>query len=458
MDYRVIVLGAGVSGLNLAWRLGIQGIHVDVLESNPFVGGLAGTVRENGYCLDFGPHSFFSEDEQIVDTVLDLFDKEFEPRPRNVKFYYNGKYLDYPLTAFNVLFQMGIASGLKAGLSFMKSKILPRKHNPIKKEEEESVEDWAIANFGEHLYQTFFKPYTEQFWKVSCRELSSRSIPTHTRMSFANTCRLLLRKRFTKDGSSLIEREMLPTYYPKTGFGEIAERIAKEITKKGGNIHLDCKINEIFELSNKKMCVSYNHNGQQKEIEGSYVVSTIPLHLLVNMLKPTPGPEVLLSADKLDYRALIVLGMVTEKQDILDCNYMYVLNRPYNRISEMNKFSPYTSPPNDNIIVVEIPTLKEGAAWTASKEELFDMCIGSLAEDGFLGPGDVKKLFLVKTPCAYPVYRKDYKVHLDRLLSCIKKHERLSTLGRTGEFIYMDADICMKRAFDFADNLKKNFI
>jgi protoporphyrinogen oxidase len=454
MDKDIIILGAGISGLSLAWKLGIQGIQVDVLESNSFVGGLAGTVREDGYCLDFGPHSFFSEDEKIVDTVLSLFDKGLGPRPREVKFYYNGKYLDYPLTSVNVLFQMGITSGLRSGLSFLKGKIISRKHNPSEKEEE-TVEDWAIANFGEHLYQTFFKPYTEQFWKVSCRELSSHSIPTHTRMSFANTCRLLLHRRFTKDGSSLIEREMLPTYYPKTGFGEIAERIAKEITKNGGNIHLDCQVTEISELSNK-VCVYYKQNGQQKEIEGSYVVSTIPLHLLVKMLNPSPGPEVLLSAEKLDYRALIVLGMITEKQDILDCNYIYVLNRPYNRITEMNKFSPYTSPPTDNIIAVEIPTLKEGAAWTASKEELFDMCIGSLSEDGFLEPGDVKKLFLVKTPYAYPVYRKDYKVHLDRLLSCIQQQERLATLGRTGEFIYMDADVCMKRAFDFADDLKKN--
>jgi len=81
-------------------------------------------------------------------------------------------------------------------------------------DEEETVEDWAIASFGEHLYRTFFKPYTEQFWKIPCSELSSRTIPTHTRMSFINTLRLLLLKPIGKTDSSLIEREILPTYYP----------------------------------------------------------------------------------------------------------------------------------------------------------------------------------------------------------------------------------------------------
>ncbi|KKK73166.1 hypothetical protein LCGC14_2896560, partial [marine sediment metagenome] len=135
---------------------------------------------------------------------------------------------------------------------------------------------------------------------------------------------------------------------------------------------------------------------RQKEIDADYVISTIPLTLLVKMLKPKPPADILDSADKLDYRSLVVLGMATEKQNILGCSYMYLLDRPFNRISEMNEFSPQTSPPGENIIVVEIPCLRDSAAWTASKEELFDMCIGSLAEDGFLGPGDVKRLFLAK--------------------------------------------------------------
>ena len=56
----VIILGGGISGLSLAWKLGNQGIKSCILESGHTVGGLAGTLRENGYCMDIGPHSFFS--------------------------------------------------------------------------------------------------------------------------------------------------------------------------------------------------------------------------------------------------------------------------------------------------------------------------------------------------------------------------------------------------------------
>jgi len=453
MDTDFIIAGAGISGLSLAWKLQESGFRVEVLESDSLVGGLAGTVRENGYCLDFGPHSFFSENTEIVNTVLKLFDNGLKPTPRNVKFYYNGKYLDYPLTAYSILFQMGIISGLKAGLSFLKGKLIPHKRN-LAENEDETVEDWAISSFGKHLYDNFFKPYTEQFWKIPCTELSSRSIPTHTRMSFINTCRLLLQRRISKDGSSLIEREMLPTYYPKTGFGEIAELVAKKIQEKESSIRLNCRISEIQKISDRELRVSYTQDGKQRSVKGSYLVSTIPLNSFINLLKPSPDKEVLDSANRLEYRSLVVLGMVTEKQNILDCSYMYVLNRPFNRISEMNKFSPFTSPSQENIVAVEIPALKDSKAWTASKEDLFEMCIGSLAEDGFLGPGDVKKLLLIKASHAYPIYKKNYAVHLHRVLEFIKNEKGLDTLGRSGEFMYMDADVCMNRAFDLADSLK----
>ncbi len=452
MEPNVIILGAGFSGLSLAWRLSSQGIKVSVIEANETLGGLAGTYREDGYCMDIGPHSFFTEDTEILDTVLALFNNRLSSKPRQVKFYYQGKYLDYPLTAYNVLVQMGIWSGIRTALSFFKGKIFPKGRVMIEGQDE-TVEDWAIGSFGEHLYRTFFKPYTEQFWKLPCSELSSRSIPTHTRMSFFNTLRLLLHKRIGSEDASLIEREMLPTYYPNSGFAEIAERITDAAREAGALFHLNSSTTAVDELPDKRIRVRYECHGEQKELEGSHVVSTIPLNQLIKMLNPSPPPEILSCANKLDYRSLTALGMVTEKQDILNCGYIYVLDRPYNRITEMNQFSPLTSPPGENIVMVEIPCLRDSPAWTASKEELFNMCIGSLAEDGFLGPGDVKRLLLARASHAYPIYRKDYAPNLKRMLDYINQRNGVSTLGRTGEFMYMDVDRCMKRAFDFADQL-----
>lgn len=278
----MIILGGGVSGLGLAWKLAEREAPALVLEANETVGGLARTVSQNGYAMDVGPHSFFSEDQEILRTVLDLFPAGIPSAPRRVKFYYEGKYLDYPLTAGSVLFQMGWLNGVQSAFSFLKSRLF-RQHVTPPAGEDETVEDWAISNFGEHLYRTFFKPYTEQFWKIPCAELSSRSIPTHTRMSFSNTLKLLFLKRLMRRGSSLIEREMLPTYYPPSGFGEIADRLAGAARRAGADIRTGCRATAIRRLNGGTVAVEYECNGQVSVVEGRRVVSTLPLNVLVRL-------------------------------------------------------------------------------------------------------------------------------------------------------------------------------
>jgi protoporphyrinogen oxidase len=171
------------------------------------------------------------------------------------------------------------------------------------------------------------------------------------------------------------------------------------------------------------------------------------------MLAPLPPEEVRAAAASLEYRALVVLGMVTRKADMLGCSYVYQLNRPYNRVFDMTAFSPRACPPGRSLIAVEIPCLQGGFAWGATAEKLFDTCIGSLAEDGILGPGDVERLHLVRAAHAYPIYRLGWSGHLRRVLEHVASLGFLTTLGRSGEFRYMDIDRCLRRAFDRADEI-----
>ena len=85
-----------------------------------------------------------------------------------MKMIFKGKYVDYPLSIKSI-FQMGILSPLMSFLSFLKSYTKVSIHSLIGKEKNNnpSVEEWAVDNFGKYLYLHFFKPYSEQFWKIS---------------------------------------------------------------------------------------------------------------------------------------------------------------------------------------------------------------------------------------------------------------------------------------------------
>lgn len=72
---RIVVVGAGISGLTLAWRLEQRlgaGAQVQVLESSGRVGGTSWTQRAAGYCLDTGPNGFLDSRTQIVDLCRDV--------------------------------------------------------------------------------------------------------------------------------------------------------------------------------------------------------------------------------------------------------------------------------------------------------------------------------------------------------------------------------------------------
>lgn len=453
---KCVVIGAGVSGLMLGRQMAAQGIPTTVFEASDVLGGLAGTFREDGYSLDFGPHSFFSEDDEVREFVLNLFENNLKAHSRQVKFNYRGRLLDYPLTAYSVLCQMGWDSTLKALWDFLITKVTPRKR--LSKEEDLSVEEWALASFGPHLYKTFFKPYTEQFWKISCRELSARSIPTHTRLNFENTLKFLFRKKKdrTPVRGSQIERESLPTFYPPTGYGEIAEKLASQLKSLGGEIRLSSKVIEIRPGDLGGFKILLEGFGNPEEIYSDIVVSTLPLPVLISRTRISWEEKVRASAQELQFRPLVMLGMATSKQNILSADYIYTLDRPYNRMVEMNKFDPATSPAQKNILSVEIPALRTSLAWNQTQEALFEECIPFLESDGILKRNEVEKLFLVKTAYAYPIYRKNYGIHLKRVLEALDQIPNLYTLGRGGEFRYMDVDQCLRRAWDLSKKILKS--
>ena len=71
---RVVVVGAGLSGLATALRLRGAGREVMVVERGPGPGGRAGVVRRDGYVLDTGP-SVFTAPEVLADTLAAVGDK-----------------------------------------------------------------------------------------------------------------------------------------------------------------------------------------------------------------------------------------------------------------------------------------------------------------------------------------------------------------------------------------------
>ncbi|NNG27808.1 MAG: FAD-dependent oxidoreductase, partial [Ignavibacteriaceae bacterium] len=69
---KVVVIGAGISGLTSAHILNKVGYDVTVLEKNVNVGGSIETVVENGQLFDRGPNSALETTPIIAQLVEEL--------------------------------------------------------------------------------------------------------------------------------------------------------------------------------------------------------------------------------------------------------------------------------------------------------------------------------------------------------------------------------------------------
>ena len=104
--HKIIIIGAGPAGLTAAWEAEKHGVKTLILESDKVVGGISRTVERNGWRFDIGGHRFSTKVDEVYkiwDEILDSDD--FLLRPRMSRIYYNKKYYDYPLKAFNALFK-----------------------------------------------------------------------------------------------------------------------------------------------------------------------------------------------------------------------------------------------------------------------------------------------------------------------------------------------------------------
>ena len=459
---RAIIIGGGITGLSAAWKLSEKGYEVDLIESNKSIGGLAKSIKIGKYLFDIGPHSFFSEDEEVFKKVMDLFKDEPSEMPiykdRSFKIFFKGKYVDYPLSAKSVLFQMGFLSAILCPISFAISYIRTSVSSLLGKKIEYqnlTVEQWAIDNFGKYLYLNFFKPYTEQFWKIKTSELSYRVIPSSKKLNFAKTLKHLLINKYLELSKreagklSLEQRENLPCYYPRNGFGEIANRIGKKIKDNGGKIHTSQRVDKINLGSNN----SFEVKTKDKTFSGDIVISTIPLNRVISKIHPLHEEKILRTAKKLEYLSLIMLYLITKKKNVLGCQYCYFIGRPYNRVSETNLFSEALSPRDENIIAVEISCHYESEVWKSSEEEIFLKCIEGLKKDNYLKKSDVIDYKIIKVPSAYPIYRKDYEIHLNETNKYFNNINNFYSIGRQGQFYYGDIDQMMRRGFDTAKKI-----
>lgn len=76
MRKKIVVIGAGITGLAVAALLGKDGYDVTILEKNSTIGGRGRQYKDQGYTFDMGPSWYMMPD--AFEKYFSLFGKKPE--------------------------------------------------------------------------------------------------------------------------------------------------------------------------------------------------------------------------------------------------------------------------------------------------------------------------------------------------------------------------------------------
>jgi len=452
----VFIIGAGPAGLTAAYCLTKETPSVTVIEKDPtYVGGISRTVRYKDFLFDIGGHRFFSKSKEVVDLWQEILPDDFIARPRLSRIYYGGKYYSYPLSAFEALGNLGLAASAACMLSYAYAKAKPIAAP-------KSFHDWVRNQFGERLFQIFFKTYTEKVWGMSCDEISAdwaaqRIKGLDLRVAVTNALKrsLGLGRKPRADGA--VVKTLIETFqYPRRGPGMMWEAAAAKIKARGGRVAMGRELTELSYDADRRLWTIQvtTVGGVIETYTAHHVVSSAPVRELV--AKITPRPISLLHARALRYRDFLTVALMVDKPDLFPDNWIYIHDPSVQvgRVQNFRSWSPEMVPSGMTCLGLEYFCFEGDGLWTASDEDLIALAKREIAKIGLVSEKDVTDGCVVRQAKAYPVYDEHYRDHVATIRRDLEgSHPTLHLVGRNGMHKYNNQDHAMMTAMLTARNI-----
>lgn len=514
-----VIAGAGPAGLTAAWELLARtDIMPIVFERTHATGGIAQTFAYKGNRIDIGGHRFFSKSERVMrwwfsklplqgkpaadelerkleveyagDAVLqslapkgaagprvretthrapdpEVEDRVMLQRPRLSRIYFRRNFFPYPIgITLSVAWRLGFVNTALIGVSYIKAQLFPRR-------DETYLDSFFVNRFGERLYETFFRGYTEKVWGVPCSEIradwgAQRVKGLSLTRALAHALKDLFSSDFKKKQEERETSLITRFFYPKFGPGQMWETVAGQVAAAGGEIRHGMRVDGVRMVNGRVVSVTVvdEESGAKEEIACDYFISTMPVRELMAAIEPAPPAPVLDVARGLRYRDFLTVGLLLRKlhvsvrgaaaRPMVEDNWIYVQDAgvQVGRIQLFNNWSPYLVADRSDTVWIGLEYfVDEGdALWKSGDDDLVTLAARELETIGFALASDVIDGCVLRMPKAYPAYFGTYE-RLDEVRRFVTAIPNLFCVGRNGMHRYNNQDHSMLTAMMAVDNI-----
>lgn len=170
MNYKYVVVGAGLAGLTIAERIAnVLDEKVLIIEKRNHIGGnIYDSYNDAGILIhNYGPHIFHTNDKEVYDYL-----SQFTPWNdfwHRVLTYVDGNLIPMPITVetINKLYNLNLSC--QEVEEFLKKQAVPI-------EEVKTSKDVALSKVGVDIYEKIFETYTKKQWGIDPGEIDTSVI------------------------------------------------------------------------------------------------------------------------------------------------------------------------------------------------------------------------------------------------------------------------------------------
>jgi protoporphyrinogen oxidase len=324
MNNRVVILGAGPTGLGAAYRLAELGHQDwDIYERAPHVGGLASSYRDpHGFIWDHGGHVMFSHYHYFDDLVEKMLRGDYDQHMREAWVWIHGRFVPYPFQ--NNIHRLPPDAFLDCFLGIIEAQKtqMPR----------QNFAEWIAAIFGPGIGRHFMEPYNFKVWAHPLEMMDTRwqgdRVPT------VDVRRILENLLADRDDVGWGPNNKFK--FPLLGTGMLYDRMAEALPKpvelEKAAVHID--------TSAKRVTFSDGSTTAYDRL-----VTTMPLTELVKCFDDCPA-DVLEATTRLHHTEGLFVGIgVAEECPSSKC-WMYFpgSDSPFYRVTYLSNYSPQVTP------------------------------------------------------------------------------------------------------------------
>jgi oxygen-dependent protoporphyrinogen oxidase len=266
---RVTILGAGISGLACAYRLGQLGISASVLEQSQHPGGLIDIVETEGFLFESGPQSFLGA-EPLLTLVRELgLESELQiADPSAPRFIVKGRRLQkLPMSP-----QAMLRSSFLAPSSRLKLAAEPfRKSKPP--ESDETIASFVRRKFGNEILEYLVAPFVSGVYAGDPERLSLRAAFPQVdewEREYGSVLRGAIKSR--RKGETKASRAQLCSF--RQGVATLPRAIAKTL---GANLYTGLHVARVSSRQSQPAVFDLeiaNSSGTGQNSSGAVVVAT----------------------------------------------------------------------------------------------------------------------------------------------------------------------------------------